>query len=37
MTVTYRQEPILGAAEMLDLLERSTLAERRPVSEADII
>ena len=37
MTVTYRQEPTLDAAEMLDLLERSTLAERRPVDEADTI
>ncbi len=37
MKVTYQQEPTLGAAEMLDLLERSTLAERRPVDEADTI
>lgn len=37
MTVTYQQEPTLAAAEMLDLLERSTLAERRPVDEAGTI
>ncbi len=34
MKVTYQQEPTLDAAAMLDLLERSTLAERRPVNEA---
>lgn len=31
--VTYQNEPDLGAAEFIDLLRRSTLAERRPVAE----
>jgi GNAT superfamily N-acetyltransferase len=29
----YRQEPDLGSAEFVDLLVRSTLAERRPVDD----
>jgi GNAT superfamily N-acetyltransferase len=33
MDVTYRLEPELGAEEFIDLLERSTLAERRPVDD----
>lgn len=33
MDVTYRLEPDLTAAEFVDLLGRSTLAERRPVAE----
>ena len=37
MKVTYQQEPTLDAAAMLELLKRSTLAERRPVDEADTI
>jgi predicted N-acetyltransferase YhbS len=37
MDVTYRQEPGLSAGEMIDLLVRSTLAERRPVHEPDRI
>jgi GNAT superfamily N-acetyltransferase len=31
--ITYAQEPDLSAAEFIDVLIRSTLAERRPVSE----
>ena len=39
MEVVYRLEayPELRAEEFIDLLERSTLAERRPVDEADTI
>jgi GNAT superfamily N-acetyltransferase len=39
MEVVYRLEsyPQLGAAEFIDLLERSTLAERRPVDEPETI
>src|SRR5262249_52796438 len=35
--VTYAVEPGLEAMEFLDLLQRSTLAERRPVDEPDTI
>lgn len=34
---TYTLEPHLTAAEMIDLLRRSTLAERRPVDRPDVI
>ncbi len=37
MDVTYRAEPDLVPAEFIDLLVRSTLAERRPVHDAEII
>lgn len=37
MDVTYRLEPELGAEEFIDLLERSTLAERRPVDDPETI
>ena len=37
MDVTYRLEPELGAEEFIDLLVRSTLAERRPVGDPDTI
>jgi GNAT superfamily N-acetyltransferase len=39
MDVVYRLEsyPELGTAEFIDLLERSTLAERRPVNEPETI
>jgi predicted N-acetyltransferase YhbS len=37
MTVTYQLKPGLGPEAMIDLLERSTLAERRPVGEPDTI
>jgi GNAT superfamily N-acetyltransferase len=33
MEVRYQVEPDLSAAEFIDVLERSTLAERRPVDE----
>ena len=32
-TITYRVETGLGADEFIDVLKRSTLAERRPVNE----
>jgi predicted N-acetyltransferase YhbS len=35
--VTYQIEPGLGAEEFVDVLVRSTLAERRPVDEPDQI
>lgn len=37
MTVTYDLEPQLTADEFIDLLVRSTLAERRPVHKLEII
>jgi predicted N-acetyltransferase YhbS len=37
MTITYALEPALGADEFIDVLLRSTLAERRPVDRADVI
>lgn len=37
MTVTYQLEPNLPAQDFIDLLTRSTLAERRPVHDADTI
>jgi predicted N-acetyltransferase YhbS len=36
-TVTYKLEPGLSSEEYIDLLIRSTLAERRPIDEADTI
>jgi predicted N-acetyltransferase YhbS len=35
--LTYQLEPELGAAEFIDVLVRSTLAERRPVDRPDVI
>jgi len=35
MNVTYRLEPDLPPAEFIDVLVRSTLAERRPVHEPE--
>ena len=35
--VDYRVEPGLGAGEFIDVLRRSTLAERRPVDEPEAI
>lgn len=35
--IEYRIEPDLSAAEFIDVLERSTLAERRPVSNRETI
>ena len=37
MTVEYRLEPDLPPAEFIDVLVRSTLAERRPVDQPDVI
>jgi predicted N-acetyltransferase YhbS len=37
MPITYQTEPKLTDAEFIDLLRRSTLAERRPVDDADTI
>jgi predicted N-acetyltransferase YhbS len=37
MAVIYQQEPRLSAAEFVDILRRSTLAERRPVHDAGLI
>jgi len=34
MTIAYAIEPQLSAAEFVDVLRRSTLAERRPVDDA---
>src|SRR4051812_4471534 len=36
-TMAYKLEPSLSSAEFIDLLIRSTLAERRPVAEAESI
>ena len=33
--ITYALEPALSVAEFVDLFERSTLAERRPVADAE--
>ena len=37
MSVDYRLEPRLSPAEFIDVLVRSTLAERRPVDQPDVI
>ena len=37
MNVTYQLEPQLLPADFIDVLKRSTLAERRPVHDADTI
>ena len=37
MTVRYAREPGLTPDEFIDVLIRSTLAERRPVQRADVI
>lgn len=37
MQVVYQQEPGLTPAEFIDVLMRSTLAERRPVDQTDTI
>ncbi len=37
MTVEYRLEPELKPAEFIDVLVRSTLAERRPVDRPEVI
>jgi predicted N-acetyltransferase YhbS len=37
MTITYRLEPELTPEDFIDVLRRSTLAERRPVHDVDTI
>lgn len=37
MSVTYTSEPELSAEEFIDVLRRSTLAERRPADDVDRI
>jgi GNAT superfamily N-acetyltransferase len=37
MTLTYSIEPDLGVDEFIDVLRRSTLAERRPTERRDIL
>jgi ribosomal protein S18 acetylase RimI-like enzyme len=37
VTILYAVEPELSAVEFIDLLHRSTLAERRPVDRPDVI
>jgi GNAT superfamily N-acetyltransferase len=37
MTIAYALEPDLAASEFVDLLVRSTLAERRPVDDPEAI
>jgi len=37
MNVTYQEEPNLKPEDFIDVLVRSTLAERRPVSDLDTI
>jgi len=37
MIVTYHLEPALSSAEFIDVLVRSTLAERRPIQDAEAI
>jgi predicted N-acetyltransferase YhbS len=37
VSVVYRLEPELSPAEFIDVLVRSTLAERRPVDRPDVI
>src|SRR5687767_10917167 len=36
-SISYTLEPDLGAEEMIDILVRSTLAERRPIHLPDVI
>jgi predicted N-acetyltransferase YhbS len=37
VTLTYQLEPNLDVAEFVDVLVRSTLAERRPVHRPDVV
>jgi hypothetical protein len=37
MTIIYRLEPELTPEDFIDVLRRSTLAERRPVQDLDTI
>jgi predicted N-acetyltransferase YhbS len=36
-TITYHLEPALASEEFIDVLVRSTLAERRPINDLDTI
>jgi len=37
VTITYQLEPNLSVGEFIDVLVRSTLAERRPVDRGDVV
>lgn len=37
MNLTYQLEPNLEPGEFIDVLQRSTLAERRPINDPDVI
>lgn len=37
MTIAYNLEPDLSVAEFIDVLVRSTLAERRPVHQPEVV
>ena len=37
MTIEYQLEPALTAQEFIDVLIRSTLAERRPIDHPEVI
>jgi GNAT superfamily N-acetyltransferase len=37
MNIAYNLEPNLNATEFIDVLVRSTLAERRPIDQPDIV
>jgi predicted N-acetyltransferase YhbS len=37
MTIQYAIEPELSAAEFIDVLQRSTLAQRRPIDQPEVI
>jgi GNAT superfamily N-acetyltransferase len=37
VTITYQLEPNLSVTEFIDVLVRSTLAERRPVDRGDVV
>ncbi len=37
MAITYKLEPDLSVTEFIDILVRSTLAERRPVNSLDVM
>lgn len=37
MTISYQFEPDLNVAEFIDVLVRSTLAERRPVHQPNVV
>ena len=37
MAIAYNLEPHLNAVEFIDVLVRSTLAERRPINQPEVI